>query len=252
MRSGLTVGAVHLRQWFSPLLKLPPPLEYSSSCHGDLHRIISLLLYHCNVTQSGFRTWKLCVPPLSLSSHLFFFPQICDFCALLVGRSPLPAKWNQGLSAPVPAIADSVRGDNSIMSGLQAPHILPLLPLVRGKPRQDESHIPSCPCLPRKRNLKPVAAEWNQIPQGRGGDVRSLVVWERGAKPGAPRAGKTSADMQIMPSSIPALWGPWKVELRICQDLWSAQCSCIARGSRFSPQFPGSNQAWLPRLPGGE
>lgn len=62
-------------------------------------------------------------------------------------------------TAPVLFVTDSAVCDNSITSGLQAPHILPLPPLVRGKPRQDEIHIPSCPCLPRKRNPKPVAKE---------------------------------------------------------------------------------------------
>lgn len=134
------------------------------------------------------------------------------------------------------------------MSGPQAPHILLLLPLVRGKPRQDELHIPSCPCLPRKRNLKPVAEEWNQIPQGRGGDVRSLVVCKTGAKPAAPSAGKTSTDMQIMPSTIPALWGPWKVELRICKDLWST-VTALPSGAVCSPQASWIRlTSWLPRL----
>lgn len=62
-------------------------------------------------------------------------------------------------TAPALFITHPALCDNSIMSGLQAPHILPLPPPVRGKPRQDEICIPSCPCLPRKRNPKLVAEE---------------------------------------------------------------------------------------------
>lgn len=93
-----------------------------------------------------------------LVSYSVVFPSLCDFHILWLA-SLICLQNETRAPAPVPSFADSALGDNSIMSGLQALHILPLWPLVRGKPRQDEIHIPSCPCLPRKRNLKPVAAE---------------------------------------------------------------------------------------------
>lgn len=102
--------------------------------------------------------------------------------------------------APVPSVTNSAFCDNGITSGLQAPHILPLPLLVRGKPRQDELHIPSCSCLPRKRNPKPVAKEGNQILRERMG--MSGLWWSvsRGAKPEALVLGK-AAYVQITPGT---------------------------------------------------
>lgn len=143
---GFTLGAVH-------------PMGFDKCTMSCIH--------HDSIIQNSFTSLRLPALHLFVSPPNWFFKNPWLSC-LPCMHFPLAHEVKPG---PLHLFLQLLTAacDNSSMSGLQAPHILPLPPLVRGKPRQDEIHIPSCPCLPRKRNPKPEAKEWNQISQGRGG-----------------------------------------------------------------------------------